>query len=75
MRVAVESTNKVEPFKPAERIHDFPYFVTRNWSRFYDVSRQDDRLLVMTGERQSQPCDIQVILNWTEELKRRVPTN
>ena len=47
--------------------------------RWYDVSHASDRFLVMKQEEESpptenEPSSIVVVQNWTEELKRRVPT-
>jgi Tol biopolymer transport system component len=52
-----------------------PYVRTQfpNTLPYYDVSRDGQRfVMVKEGEQVSAP--IEVVLNWTEELKRRVPT-
>ncbi len=43
---------------------------------YYDVSPDGQRFLMLKrGEQaQSAPTQINVVLNWFEELKRRVPT-
>ena len=43
----------------------------------YDISRNDQRLLMITAEAADDdeaPSGINVVLNWFEELKQRVPT-
>jgi hypothetical protein len=42
----------------------------------YDVSPDGQRFLMLkpTEQEQSTPTQINVVLNWFEELKRRVPT-
>jgi hypothetical protein len=41
----------------------------------YDVSRDGQRLLMVKAAEQEQAAtQINVVLNWFEELKRRVPT-
>jgi hypothetical protein len=41
----------------------------------YDVSRDGQRFLMLKPSEQAQaaPTQINVVLNWFEELKRRVP--
>jgi hypothetical protein len=42
---------------------------------FYDVSPDGQHFLMLKpGEQESAPTQINVVLNWFEELKRRVPT-
>jgi hypothetical protein len=40
----------------------------------YDVTADGKRLLMIKRAEQSAPTYINVVLNWTEELKQRVPT-
>ena len=40
----------------------------------YDVSPEGRLLIVEQAPEESAPGEIQVVLNWFEELKRRVPT-
>ncbi|MEQ1760496.1 MAG: protein kinase [Vicinamibacterales bacterium] len=40
----------------------------------YDVSRDGKRFLMIKGDVDSAPKNLTVVLNWTEELKRLVPT-
>ena len=40
----------------------------------YDVSRDGQRFLILKATEQAPPpTQINVVLNWFEELKRRVP--
>jgi len=41
---------------------------------FYDVSRDGNRFLMLKPVGEGAPTQINVVLNWTEELKRLVPT-
>ena len=40
----------------------------------YDVSPDGQRFLMVKPAEQSAPTQINIVLNWFEELKRRVPT-
>ena len=41
----------------------------------YDITRDGQRfLMIQLGEQQGAPTQINVVLNWFEELKRLVPT-
>ncbi len=40
---------------------------------YYDISLDGQRFLMIKQEQEEEP-QINVILNWTEELKRLVPT-
>ena len=53
-----------------------PYVGTGTNSPNYDVTVDDQHfLMVRVSEQQSQHTDFNVVLNWTEELKRLVPVN
>ena len=43
--------------------------------RNYDISRDGRRFLMIKDEEQSSTGQINVVLNWHEELKRLVPVN
>ena len=74
MRVAIDGPNEGGFGKP-EPILDFSYFSQPGGNRFYDLSR-DDRLLVMSARPLGTLSEsIMTVINWTEELKRRVPVN
>ena len=49
-----------------------------NWpARAYDVSADGKRFLMVTPDEQTRPktTQINLVLNWLEELKRLVPSN
>ncbi len=52
-----------------------PYNRTNGFWSNYDVTPDGQRLLMVKGAAQEAPRHINVVLNWTEELKRLVPTN
>jgi serine/threonine-protein kinase len=57
---------------------DRPYFVGATTGRTYDVAKDGRRfLMVKDAGRDSEndaPVSLILVLNWSEELKRRVPT-
>ncbi len=44
------------------------------YGRNYDVA-PDGRFLMLKSVEESPPTQVNIIFNWVEELKRRVPTN
>jgi hypothetical protein len=42
-------------------------------ARAYDVSRDDQRFLTIKNETGSDRAEINVVRNWFEELKKKVP--
>jgi eukaryotic-like serine/threonine-protein kinase len=51
------------------------YLPTAATIQNYDVSPDGQRFLMLKGgEREAEPTQINVVLNWFEELKRRVPS-
>jgi Tol biopolymer transport system component len=49
------------------------YFRGAPWGRNYDIAPDGTRFIMITDESQSeQPTQINVVLNWSEELKRTV---
>ncbi len=44
-----------------------------SWASYYDISPDGERLLMIKQE-EGEPGQINVVLNWFEELKRLVPT-
>ena len=46
-----------------------------SWVRSWDVSGDGQRFLLLRNEesRDKLVSQLQIVLNWTEELKRRVP--
>ncbi len=52
-----------------------PYLTTPRSFPDYDVSPDGQRFLMLKAPEQAQaPAPINVVLNWTEELKQKVPT-
>ena len=45
-----------------------------SWSLYYDVDPDGERFLMIQGPEETRGPRINVILNWFEELKQRVPT-
>ena len=74
MVVDVKKGNDVELGRPRILFeeHDMP-LPQRFRGQLYDVA-PDGRFLMLT-EDSSRPTILNVVLNWTEELKRLVPTN
>ena len=50
-----------------------PYEPTYGTVPNYDVSRDGQHLLMVKSEQTEAATQINVVLNWFEELKRRVP--
>ena len=42
--------------------------------RAFDVAADDQRFLTIRGETSNEWAEINVVQNWFEELKRKVPT-
>ena len=40
----------------------------------WDIAPDGERMLIILGTERDPPSQINVILNWFEELKQRVPT-
>ena len=79
MSVALETNGSVKASAP-ELLFDNPeYVLTRTWNwRAFDLSPDGERFLMVKriadSDAGSNP-EIRVFLNWSEELKRLVPTN
>jgi len=43
--------------------------------QYYDISPDGERFLMMKEDAAQEQAQINVVLNWFEELKRLVPTN
>lgn len=74
MSVAVETTPTFTHRTPVE-LFEGEYFITRS-SLFYHIHPDSDRFLMVTpGETEtgSSTVQINVVLNWSEEVKARVP--
>ena len=57
-------------------LFDGPYLLTPTTSPNYDASPDGQRFLMLkpTEQAQAAPTQIDVVLNWFEELKQKVPT-
>ena len=42
--------------------------------RFYDVSPDGQRFLMVKGDTEAAPRQLRLVVNWFEELKAKVPT-
>ena len=81
MRVTVEDDAATgEPVVgTAEHLLDYRYFSRMSSGRYYDVSSDGERFLMITSDFQTGTDSgeslrqINVVLNWFEELKERVP--
>ena len=62
-----------------ERLFDWQYFAAPGGRRYYDISPDGQRFLMMTsatgGFDGGGRAEINVVLNWFEELKERVPVD
>jgi serine/threonine-protein kinase len=75
MAVPIQGTPAFSAGNPT-KLFDTRYYAAGN-ARTYDVSRDGQKFLMIKdagGDPASTPTGIVVVLNWTEELKARVPT-
>jgi serine/threonine-protein kinase len=77
MRVTVEPRTTWTASAPARLLDNAPLFAA--WSgRTYDISLDDQRFLMpdsmTSSDSDARPAHFIVVQNWTEELKRLVPT-
>jgi hypothetical protein len=73
----VQTTGSTFSAGNAAKVFDTTYAMPRRF-RSYDVSPDGERfLLIKEGptDTNAPPPRIDVVLNWIEELKQRVPTN
>jgi hypothetical protein len=56
---------------PPKRLATMP--VTPGTHRAFDVDAGDERFLTIKGEASNERAEINVVQNWTEELKKKVP--
>jgi hypothetical protein len=74
MRVTFDGHSTTAPvIGKAERLRDFVYFSRRGGFRFYDVSPDPDRLMLLTRGDAAQQLNeslrqINVVVNWSTEL-------
>ncbi len=72
MVVEVQSEPALTSGRP-QLVFEGPYLTDQGTSN-YDISPDGQRFL-MIKEGEGQAAQINVVLNWFEELKRLVPTN
>jgi Tol biopolymer transport system component len=73
--VPIDTSHGFTPGKPV-RLFAGPYVFTEPGLPGYDVSRDGRRfLMVKRGEAEVAPRQFRVVLNWADELMRRVPTS
>jgi Tol biopolymer transport system component len=72
MAVAYAIKATFEPAKPVVLFFERPY--ARSSPRNYDVTADGRFLMLKESEQVGAAIQINVVLNWQEELKRRVPT-
>ena len=82
VRVTVEPTDSDPPaldFGTEEVLFDWRYYSGPSPRQFYDLSPDGQRFLMITsgnaGDAGSGRAEINVVLDWFEELKTRVPIN
>ena len=71
MVVPVQTKSKFEP-QPPRLLFEWPEFVGAG-ARPYDIS-PDGMRFVMVAAHTEELTELNVVLNWFEELKRLVPT-
>jgi len=74
--MAVDVTTQ-PPFSAGKpkTLFEGPYVLTPRRFPNYDVSEDGQQFLMLKSNEQSQaPAQINVVLNWFEELKQKVPT-
>ena len=76
MVVSVETEPAFRPGRP-EVLFEGRYVNSRIivWNPYYDISPDGKQFLMIKAIEGSQSGQINVVLNWFEELKRLVPTN
>ena len=77
MSVPVQAAGDGFSYGPAHMIGQGPYYVGAVFSRNYDISPNGRRfVMVKTSYRTDElaASRVVVVLNWSEELKQRVPT-
>ena len=74
MAVEIVTQPALTASKP-KLLFEGPYLLSAGNLPAYDVSRDGQRFLIVKESQEEQPpTQINVVLNWFEELKRLVPT-
>ncbi len=74
MAVAVETEPTFRPGRPS-LLFEGEYSLHPPGFMNHDISPDGRQFLMIEGETASEQTQINVVLNWFEELKRLVPTN
>ena len=56
------------------RLFESDYIISEGFMANYDVTPDGDRFVMVKTRAENARAQIDVVLNWTEELKQRVPT-
>ena len=72
MAVAISTTKGFQAEAP-KRLFEGPYDMVPVYGQEYDVSPDGKRFAMIKFEPPQSPSHLEVVLNWFEELKRRVP--
>jgi Tol biopolymer transport system component len=72
MAVNVSATQTFRAGTP-RKLFEGPYSITPVFGQSFDVSPDGKRFAMVKFEPEKPPTAIHVVLNWFEELKRRVP--
>jgi hypothetical protein len=74
MAAAFDAKNSVPPGKPRVVFEHSGYVPGPQAMPQYDVARDGRFVMVQEGSPPPPPAQLNVVLNWQEELKQRVPT-
>ncbi len=72
MAVTVETVPEFSASSPKELFSGL--YKSYRCSANYDITPDGDRFIMIKPDEESEPTQINVVLNWGEELKRLVPT-
>jgi Tol biopolymer transport system component len=72
MSVPIGLTPKLTVGSP-ELLFDGPFLLMPG-SQFYDVTSDGQQFIMVMSEQESAPTQVNIVLNWFEELKRLAPT-
>ena len=75
MAVSIATEPSLTPSKPIT-LFEAPYELTAPGYPNYDVSPDSQTfVMIKRSEQDAAPRQLNLVVNWLEELKRRVPTN
>ena len=73
MAVSIQTTPDFKVGEPEELFEGYPSVYDRN--RDYDLTQDDQRFLIVKRGEEPIPSQVNVVVNWAEELKQKVPTD